>query len=44
MRSTTLVKSKAPLVLNWLVASRKFENWFEGDTPTTNPNLNDEQA
>jgi hypothetical protein len=26
---------------NWLVARRKFENWFEGDIPTTNPNLDD---
>jgi hypothetical protein len=25
----------------WLLAHRKFENWFEGGTPTTNPNLDD---
>lgn len=25
----------------WLVAHRKFENWFEGGTPTTNPKLDD---
>ena len=25
----------------WLVTSRKFETWFEGGTPTTNPNLDD---
>jgi hypothetical protein len=25
----------------WLVASRKFDTWFEGGTPTTNPNLDD---
>jgi hypothetical protein len=26
----------------WLVTSRKFDNWFEGGTPTTNPNLDDD--
>ncbi len=26
----------------WLVAYRKFETWFEGGTPTTNPDLNDD--
>jgi hypothetical protein len=26
---------------NWLLARRKFQNWFEGDIPTTNPNLDD---
>lgn len=26
----------------WLLTSRKFENWFVGGTPTTNPNLDDE--
>jgi hypothetical protein len=25
----------------WLLNSRKFENWFVGDTPTTNPVLTD---
>ena len=25
----------------WLLASRKFDNWFEGGIPTTNPNLDD---
>jgi len=25
----------------WLVTSRKFEPWFEGGIPTTNPNLDD---
>lgn len=25
----------------WLVAYRRFDNWFEGGTPTTNPNLDD---
>ena len=25
----------------WLLTHRKFENWFEGDIPTTNPNLDD---
>lgn len=27
----------------WLVTYRKFDNWFEGGTPTTNPNLDDDQ-
>jgi hypothetical protein len=26
----------------WLVTYRRFEPWFEGGTPTTNPNLDDE--
>lgn len=26
----------------WLVTYRKFDNWFEGGTPTTNPNLDDD--
>jgi hypothetical protein len=26
---------------NWLVRHRKFENWFQGGIPTTNPNLDD---
>jgi hypothetical protein len=26
---------------NWLVKYRKFENWFEGGIPSTNPNLDD---
>lgn len=26
----------------WLCTYRKFEHWFEGDTPVTNPNLDDE--
>lgn len=25
----------------WLVESRRFENWFEGGTPATNPNLDE---
>lgn len=25
----------------WLLTSRQFDTWFEGGTPTTNPNLND---
>ena len=25
----------------WQLTSRKFENWFEGGIPTTNPNLDD---
>ena len=25
----------------WQVSYRKFDNWFVGDTPTTNPNLDD---
>lgn len=26
----------------WLVTYRKFDNWFEGGTPTTNPTLDDD--
>lgn len=26
----------------WLVTYRKFDNWFEGGTPTTNPKLDDD--
>jgi hypothetical protein len=26
----------------WLVSYRRFETWFEGGTPTTNPNLDDQ--
>ena len=26
---------------NWLVRHRKFDNWFEGGIPSTNPNLDD---
>ena len=26
----------------WQLTSRKFETWFEGGTPTTNPNLDDD--
>ena len=26
----------------WLVESRRFENWFEGGTPATNPVLDDD--
>jgi hypothetical protein len=26
----------------WLVAYRRFDNWFEGGTPTTTPNLDDD--
>ena len=26
----------------WLVTYRRFENWFEGGIPTTNPNLDDD--
>jgi len=25
----------------WLLIRRRFEPWFEGDTPTTNPKLDD---
>jgi hypothetical protein len=25
----------------WLLTSRRFDSWFEGGTPTTNPNLDD---
>lgn len=27
----------------WLCSYRRFEHWFEGDTPVTNPNLDDER-
>jgi len=26
---------------NWLLTHRKFDNWFEGGIPSTNPNLDD---
>ena len=26
---------------HWLLTYRKFETWFEGGTPTTNPKLDD---
>ena len=26
----------------WLVESRRFDNWFEGGTPATNPKLDEE--
>ena len=26
---------------NWLLTRRRFQNWFEGDVPTTNPKLDD---
>jgi hypothetical protein len=25
----------------WLLTRRSFQPWFEGDTPTTNPKLDD---
>lgn len=28
----------------WLVTYRRFENWFEGGTPTTNPVLDDDET
>lgn len=33
-----LVKTEA----GWQVTYRRFDNWFEGGTPTTNPNLDDD--
>ena len=27
----------------WLCTYRRFEHWFEGDTPVTNPNLDEDQ-
>ena len=26
----------------WLIESRRFDNWFEGGTPTTNPTLDED--